>query len=254
MSILKCTINKEKEILDLFSRTLGKQKIGSFTTEALERFLRSQDYKPSTFHDRAKVLKNLFKMAAQKEYLEESPAAKVRLPKLPELIPKAISPEVVEKLFKHMSGRILAYYKLLYYTGLRPSEAIRLKSSEIDLKQGRILIPKSKSNRFRVVPIHKNLKPFLRPLMHNEFLFPGTTNGHQKSMKSGLDRAIREAKLTKHGVSRYAFRHTFATQVLSKTGGNIRAVQTLLGHSRITMTERYAHVLDEQLKESVALL
>ena len=72
-------------------------------------------------------------------------------------------------------------------------------------------------------------------------------------MKMGLRRAISAAKLNGKGISPYAFRHTFATQVLAKTS-NLRAVQTLLGHSRSTMTERYAHVLNEQLREAIDTL
>ena len=249
------TVSLEKHCLDKLCEVYGARQINSITPREIEQHFSAKGYKPTTWDFKCKVLKRAYDLAVKRQYLRTNHMTEIRKPKREELPPRCIEPKVIEKIFKQMRGRVLAYYKLLYYTGMRPSEALRLKRMDIDLGQNRLVVMKSKTKRFRVIPIHEKIVPYIRQLLESsdDYLFPGMLGEHQKSMKMGLRRAVEAAKIKEGGISAYVFRHTFATQVLSKTA-NLRAVQMLLGHSRSTMTERYAHVLNDQLKEAVDTL
>ena len=236
------TVSHEKEALNLIMKDFGDITIDKVTEEVANHAVNKPKFKPNTAHYRAKVLRNCLKYAVEKKYLSRNVVDKLKLPSLEQLPPKAADPEVIEKIFKHLRGAPLTFYTLLYYTGLRPGEAIKLTSKDIDLKNKVIMVRSTKTKRFRSIPIHDKL---LKCLKQFEFI-------SLRGMNTALRRACKDAKIDPP-ISPYVFRHTFATQVLAKTA-NLRAVQTLLGHSRSTMTERYAHVLDEQLKEAVGKL
>lgn len=234
------TVTCEETALNLISEDFGEVTIDKITLSLINAAVNKPKFKPNTAHYRAKALRNCLKLAVERKYLSKNLVDELKLPPLEQLPPKAVDPVVIEEIFKKLKGPPLTFYKLLYYTGLRPGEAIKLKKADVDLKNRTILVRSTKTKKFRAVPIHPKLAPYLKKF---EFF-------SLRGMNSALRRAC--ADMTTK-VSPYVFRHVFATQVLSKTA-NLRAVQVLLGHSRSTMTERYAHVLDAQLREAVEKL
>lgn len=155
--------------------------------------------------------------------------------------------------------RRILFIELLYATGMRISELLNLKLSDIQWQDECILITKGKGNKQRLVPFNQSTKhaitQYLQSLHRGSspWLFPS------KQLKKPLTRqrffqlikelAV-EAGIDPHKVSPHVIRHAFATHLLNN-GANLINVQKLLGHTDITTTEIYTHIASEKLKETV---
>jgi site-specific recombinase XerD len=138
--------------------------------------------------------------------------------------------------------------KLLYGSGLRLSELLHLKLTDIDSKSMIIHIRKSKGNKDRVVMLSNSLLDELRVyFIHykpTDFLFEGQSGGmySEKSVQVIVKNAASKAGINKQ-VTPHTLRHSFATHLL-EAGTDIRFIQQLLGHSSIKTTEIYTHITD----------
>ncbi len=138
--------------------------------------------------------------------------------------------------------------QLLYGSGLRLSELLYLKLTDIDSKSMIIHIRKSKGNKDRVVMLSKALLDELRIYFINykpvDFLFEGQSGGmySAKSVQVIVKNAASKAGIKKQ-VTPHILRHSFATHLL-EAGTDIRFIQQLLGHSSIKTTEIYTHITD----------
>ena len=138
--------------------------------------------------------------------------------------------------------------KLLYGSGLRLSELLHLKLTDIDSKSLIIHIRKSKGNKDRVVMLSNALLDELRIYFINykpvDFLFEGQSGGmySAKSVQVIVKNAASKAGIKKQ-VTPHTLRHSFATHLL-EAGTDIRFIQQLLGHSSIKTTEIYTHITD----------
>ena len=243
------TYTCEKYLLDHLCETFGERLVSSLSAHDVEAYLRKKKYKAYSAHNVAKSLRGAFKLGCLRKIVNVNPIESVRLPKIEKLPPRAADPKAVEKVLKQLSGIAKQYYLILAYSGMRPGECVALQVRDVT-SEG-IMVRSNKTKTFRVVPIHPKIKFTLALLKKGkapgDYLFPGK-GGHVQSFKKSFREAAARAKVK--GVSPYSLRHTFATQVLKNTG-DLRAVQTLLGHSRSTMTERYAHSLGDALKKAV---
>lgn len=253
------TVDREEKLLEHFCRqafgekTFGDALINELTGRDLEKYLAAKGYKAYSAHNVAKALRGAYKFAVERRYLSHNPILDARLPKVEKLPPRAADPKAVEKILAELSGAAKQFYLILAYSGMRPGEAVALQVRDVT-KEG-LIIRSNKTKTFRVVPIHPRLRLTLGLLKKgrgpHDYLFPNGSGGHVLSFKKSFREAAKRAKVK--GTFPYALRHFFATQVLKNTG-DLRAVQTLLGHSRSTTTERYAHSLGETLKKAVRSL
>jgi integrase/recombinase XerC len=245
------TLRIEKFYLDKFSETFGKQPARTLTTEEVQAWFKKQKYKPNTIRLYCVALRGAFKLAVDKKFLSKNIILEIRRPRLERLPPKHVDPKLLKRIFKTMTEEERSPYLLLYYTGMRPSEVLRLQAKDIDLKQESIVVRKSKTKAYRILPIHPEImNPLKRLLKKKKTSDPVLT---PISFRNGLRRALKTLKLPENSVTQYQFRHTFATEVLEKTG-DIRLVQQLLGHASIQTTTIYATALDKRLKEAVGKL
>ena len=138
--------------------------------------------------------------------------------------------------------------KLLYGSGLRLSELLHLKVTDIDAESMITHIKNSKGNKDRVVMLSKSLLEELRIyfIKHNplDYLFEGQSGGmySPKSVQVIVKNAASKAGIKKK-VTPYTLRHSFATHLL-EAGTDIRFIQQLLGHGSIKTTEIYTHIAD----------
>ena len=138
--------------------------------------------------------------------------------------------------------------KLLYGSGLRLSELLHLKVTDIDSESMIIHIKNSKGNKDRVVMLSKSLLEELRIyfIKHNplDYLFEGQSGGmySPKSVQVIVKNASSKAGIKKK-VTPHTLRHSFATHLL-EAGTDIRFIQQLLGHGSIKTTEIYTHIAD----------
>jgi integrase/recombinase XerD len=195
--------------------------------------------------------------------LKKSPADNLSSPKLWFSLPKFLKVQEVEQLLAQPKTREKrglrdrAMLELLYATGLRVSELIKLRKDDVNLEDG-FLLCRGKGGKERLVPLGKSAADVVeryllqsRPKLsktESEYLFvtarggPYTRQGFWKMLKkyalqAGLDREL----------SPHVLRHSFATHMLER-GADLRSVQLMLGHSQITTTQIYTHVTRKRLR------
>ena len=162
--------------------------------------------------------------------------------------------------------RMLALLELLYATGMRVSELVSLPARVLD-QEGRFLMIRGKGNKERLVPLSQSaisaLKSYGRLLaaenaaakdpQESPWLFPAASKEgflpRQVFARDLKNLAIR-AGLTPSMISPHVMRHAFASHLLAN-GADLRVVQELLGHSDISTTQIYTHVLEERLQQLV---
>lgn len=189
---------------------------------------------------------------------------KVELPKTEEKEVNFLEPEEVKELFKavpdsgktrHLRDR--AILEVLYATGLRVSELTSLNRDDLNLKRDEFSV-RGKGGKIRVVFLTPSAKEWLKRYLDKRKDIDKALFVRTKGKKDDLRLTARSVErlisfyATKAGLTKkvtpHTLRHSLATAMLRR-GADLRAVQSLLGHSSITTTQRYTHVTDEHLKE-----
>lgn len=180
--------------------------------------------------------------------------ARVPRPKAPRRLPEVLNLEEVKRLFGAIDEpRYRALIMLLYGTGLRVSEACRLRIEDIDAARGTLRVRLGKGQKDRVVALKPTLLEVLRAhwrlnLPSGPYLFVGKTGRpiRPDSVRTVIRLASARAAIAKR-VTPHMLRHSFATHLLEQ-GTDIRVLQVILGHRSIHTTARYTrvskHVLD----------
>jgi integrase/recombinase XerD len=208
-------------------------------------------------------LKSFYRFLILDGILKKNPAINLTSPKSWLSLPKFLSVKEVESLLSQPKEdetrgiRDKAMLELLYATGLRVSELVSLRMSDLNLEDG-FLICRGKGGKERIVPfggsavgailnyLSESRPKFL--LRDSEFLFltyrgqPFTRQGFWKVLKKYAIEAKLEDKISPH-----VLRHSFATHLLER-GADLRSVQLMLGHSQITTTQIYTHVSRKQIR------
>lgn len=179
----------------------------------------------------------------------DNPVVKVKPPKVRQGVPRPAPESVVSLALEGgLDGRTSLVLLLGAYAGLRRSEIASLHWGSISDTHLRIT---GKGDKTRVIPLHPVLKQKLsvHPVREG-FLFPNGSGTGPISTRT-VNRIVN--KVLPPGMSTHTLRHRFATQVLSRSH-DLRAVQTLLGHSSVATTQIYTQVTDEDLAGAVSLL
>jgi site-specific recombinase XerD len=176
----------------------------------------------------------------------------------PHKLPVVLSQEEVVAFFDHIpSLRYRAVLMACYGAGLRVSEAVALKISDIDSKRMVLRVEQGKGRKDRYVPLSERLLKVLRIWYRQrrppaEWLFPGWRSGQhisQTSLQTACREAALRARISKR-VTIHTLRHSFATHLL-ENGTDIRIIQVLLGHSRIDTTAHYTAVTPQLIGRTV---
>jgi integrase/recombinase XerD len=203
------------------------------------------------------ALRSFFNFLLSEGKVEASPLEGIEIPRYSPPIPEVLSEDEIVKLIQLPDGtrtslRDRTMLELLYATGLRVSELIKLKKSDVNLEGG-FLIASGKRSKERVVPIGTYSRDAMRGYLDAEkpkglFLFPNK-RGNMLT-RQAVWKIIRKyaSVMEKNHVSPHTLRHTFATHLLAG-GADLRAVQMLLGHEDISTTQIYTHVDSKRLKE-----
>jgi site-specific recombinase XerD len=180
--------------------------------------------------------------------------------KVPRKLPEILSSEEVAALFGHI--HILkhrAVLMLCYGSGLRISEAVRLKACHIDSQRMLIRVEQGKGAKDRYTVLSARLLTLLRAYWQLQrpvdYLFPGTKAGthlQPDTVRELCHQAAQMAGLTKR-VTPHLLRHSFATHLL-ESGTDTRAIQVLPGHQRIDTTARYIAVSPQSVSRLVSPL
>jgi len=180
----------------------------------------------------------------------------------PHTLPVVLSQEEVLAFFDHIPSLKLKYRAALmvcYGAGLRISEAVALRVSDIDSPRGLLRVEQGKGHKDRYAMLSPRLievlRRYYRAARPQGYLFPSWRREHHLCTTS-LQLACREAALRAHIAKRvtvHTLRHSFATHLL-ENGTDIRVIQVLLGHSRIDTTARYTRVSPQVVAATVSPL
>jgi integrase/recombinase XerD len=266
------TVYAYRRDLSRFSAELAGQKVGSVTTANIRDFLislREQGLSPASVARSLSSIKSFFKYLCQDKQLQDNPAEILETPKRWRKLPDVLSSEDVDNLLKSpdlesvLGVRDNAMLEILYASGLRVSELISLQVSQLDIQVG-YLRTLGKGSKERIVPIGAMAKRAVENYILNsrpslvssrkdggkpEELFVTrrgrgmTRQGFWKLLKG----YVTQAKI-RVSVSPHTLRHAFATHLLER-GADLRSVQQMLGHSDISTTQIYTHILGKRMLE-----
>jgi site-specific recombinase XerD len=200
-------------------------------------------------HSRINAIKFYFEQVLHREkiFFGEIPKQKKK-----DSLPKVISKNDIVKLFAKVNNpKHLLMLKLCYGMGLRVSEIVNLKITDIDSRRMLVHIEaaKGKKDRYVVLPssILDGLRNYYRACHPKTYLFEGQYGGQYaiRSAQAVFKNAMRKAKINK-SVGIHGLRHSYATHLL-ESGTDMIFIQKLLGHNNIKTTEIYAKVSNRQL-------
>jgi integrase/recombinase XerD len=211
------------------------------------------------------TIRHFFRFALTEGFVNEDPAANIESPKFRQSLPDFLSLEEVDRLLQQPDTsttaglRDKAMIELMYSTGLRVSELCNLRVVDVQMDPG-CLRCVGKGNKERLVPIGRSalkvLEEYLRgarPKLAGERTSPSVflkQRGHRVDRITFwkiLSEYGRKAGLRK-SLTPHMLRHSFATHLLDR-GADLRSVQIMLGHSDISTTQIYTHVVEERLKQ-----
>ena len=212
------------------------------------------------------TLRNFFRFAQIQDHIREDPSINLESPKIRRALPGYLRLEEVERLLnqpdvKTPQGlRDRAMLEVLYSTGLRVSELIGLRVSDLDTKVGCVRCI-GKGDKERIVPVGKKalaiVEKYLRdarPKLHSKVQNSPTLfvnrRGAQLSRVGVWKILSAYGRLAgmRVGLAPHMLRHSFATHLL-EGGADLRSVQLMLGHADISTTQIYTHVVEERLKQ-----
>ncbi|MCB0743971.1 MAG: site-specific tyrosine recombinase XerD [Ignavibacteriae bacterium] len=211
-------------------------------------------------------VRGFFLYLKQQDYIKNNPTSNISSTKLSRNLPSVLSFNEVEKILEqpnikeNLGLRDKAILELLYSSGLRVSELLNLKISDLFLSEEVIRVI-GKGSKQRIVPIGTSainwlteyltkVRPVLQKKMKSENIVFLNSKGSKLSRMSIwkiVKRYCDDAKIEKE-VHPHTFRHSFATHLL-EGGADLRAVQEMLGHSDISTTQIYTHIDREYVKQ-----
>jgi integrase/recombinase XerD len=221
--------------------------------------------KPRSTARQLSSFRRFFRYLLREGLISEDPTAQIAMPKIGRALPQTLTEEEVNSLLgapnvaEPLGHRDRAMLELLYATGVRVSELINLKMSQMNLNQGVLRII-GKGDRERLIPLGDEAQDWLREFIdgprveillerQSDYLFP-TRRGDRMTRQAFwhiIKRYAKKAGVRKR-LSPHTVRHAFATHLLNN-GADLRVVQLLLGHSDVSTTQIYTHVARERMKE-----
>jgi integrase/recombinase XerD len=282
------TLDAYRRDLTDFSEFLarsGKNFAGA-DTQALRDYLADLDtrgFKSSSVARRLSAMRHLYRFLLNERIRSDDPAAILSGPKRGRGLPKVLSISDVDRLLVHAKAqtempetsapqrlramRLYCLLEVLYATGLRVSELVSLPLSA-SRRDARMIVVRGKGNKERLVPLNEASRQAMADYLAameavkqektknaaaSKWLFPSFGESRhltRQHFARDLKELAATAGLAPRLVSPHVLRHAFASHLLHN-GADLRIVQTLLGHTDISTTQIYTHVVEERLKSLV---
>ncbi|MFT5885607.1 MAG: integrase/recombinase XerC [Arcticibacterium sp.] len=225
--------------------------------------LSNQELANTSINRKIASLKAFYTYLLRKKKIEKSPMLKVQSLKTPSKLPVFIAESGMENLLENIpfsdnfsGSRDQTILELLYGTGIRLSELIHLKETDLDLFDSKITVL-GKRSKYRIIPLQAKLRLKLMSYLGKKTNAFGSSESSlfvtdkgrklypvfvQRLVKKYLTMVSTQTKKSPH-----ILRHSFATHLLNK-GADLNAIKELLGHSSLSATQIYTHNSIEQLK------
>jgi len=250
-------------------RDIDISQIDHITIREYMATLYQTNKKKSSIGRKLATLRTFFKFLCRERVLEMNPAKLVSSPRLEKRLPKVISIDEVIQFIETpdtetlLGRRDRAIIELLYATGCRVSEIAGMNIEDIDFKRETIRV-RGKGRKERFVPYGSKAKEALSAYFEVRGALLAEAPEHKRDAKAVflnyqgtrittrsigrlIEKYVKECALAQ-GISPHSLRHSFATHLLS-AGADLRAIQELLGHARLSTTQIYTHVSIEQLMQ-----
>ena len=215
----------------------------------------------STISRKISALRGFYKFLQNNNKLDNNPFSLINLPKKEKKLPRFFYYNELEELFNTpklntpLGQRDRLILEMLYATGVRVSELVNIKVSDISDRTIKIL---GKGNKERIVRFGEYCEEILKMYLNDghyrlnsssQYLFLNNNGGQltDRGVRYLLDKIISKTTLEKK-ISPHMIRHSFATHLLNE-GCDILTVQELLGHESLTATSIYTHVTNDRLKD-----
>jgi integrase/recombinase XerD len=263
------TLGAYRADLMTLSRALaenGKQ-IDLADKSDLLRFIASRvegGAKPRSTARQLSSFRRFYRYILREGMRDTDPTLDIAMPRIGRSLPKTLSEDEVDSLLnapntdEPLGHRDRAMLEVLYATGLRVTELINLKQSQINFSQG-VLRIRGKGDRERLIPLGEESQRWIKEFINGprmeillerqtDYLFP-TRRGDRMTRQAfwHIIKRYAEKADVRNKMSPHSLRHAFATHLLNR-GADLRVVQMLLGHSDLSTTQIYTHVARERLK------
>jgi len=211
-----------------------------------------------TVQRRLSAVRAFYRYLLQEDLIATNPATAVSGPKIRQRLPGVLDVDQLSALLEHsgdgpLAQRDTALFELIYASGLRVSEAVSLSCQDIDMTQTLVRV-QGKGGKTRIVPFGRKAKAALQTWLAVRHAFINTaqpppaalflsTRGQALSVRSVQQRLRQRARAigVNASVHPHGLRHAAATHLL-QSSGNLRAVQTFLGHANLATTQIYTHL------------
>ena len=262
-------INYQKDIetFYVFLREKNIKNIKKIDYKTLRNYLEylyEKKYTSSSINRHISSLKSYFKYLKRENIIDNNPALLLSTVKKEKKLPKTINTNDIETILllpdisTPLGARDSAILEMFYSTGIRVSELVKIKISDVELSENRIKID-GKGNKERYVlygdiikeKMLKYVKDGRKKLLkekQSKYLFLNKNGDKltERGVRVIIDNILKKAGEKNH-ISPHMIRHTFATHMLNE-GADLKIVQELLGHENLSTTQIYTHVSNERLK------
>ena len=240
---------------DLKYNNLQEDHINQYISFLFQRKMRS-----SSVNRKISSIKSFYIFLVKRNFVKNSPLNDLVTPKQEKYLPESMSEAEVDKLLNSpdvsnkIENRDKAMIEMLYATGMRISELVNLKVTDVDMKRCVVKVF-GKGSKERLVPFGETALDSLRSYL----------NEREQSSSKEIFLSNRGKKMTrvafwqrvkvylirenlKNSISPHTLRHAFATHLLNR-GADLRSVQLLLGHSDLSTTQIYTHIAKQRLSD-----
>ena len=245
---------------------LGNLRLSTITVRDINNFHAKEKSRntASTGNKYLILVRRMLNLAVKWGLLEKNPASGLDKFKEPphreRYLDKKELPRFIKALNEQEDQLSVAAIRLLLFTGCRKGEILSLKWNQVRLDEGRLFLPVTKNGKSRSVILNDKAQNILEELLPgnedkiqtqtSDFVFPsraGTSKGHLYDLRKTFEKVCIAANINSLRI--HDLRHTAATWSLMG-GSSLYEVQKMLGHSDISMTQRYAHMADENLQKA----
>ena len=239
----------------------NKQSLLNIKESSVNRYISylfSLKLKSSSVNRKISSLKSFYLFLLKKKLIRYSPFSEVISPKQEKYLPASMSESEVEKLLnspdasKDIEQRDKAMIEMLYATGMRISELVNLKITDIDMNRSVIKVM-GKGSKERLIPFGESaseaLFNYLKTRKDSSSKEVFISNRGRKITRVAFWQRIKVYLLRENlkiSISPHTLRHAFATHLLNR-GADLRSVQLLLGHSDLSTTQIYTHIAKQRL-------
>ena len=240
---------------DLKYKNLQEDHINQYISFLFQRKMRS-----SSVNRKISSIKSFYIFLVKRNFLKNSPLNDLVTPKQEKYLPESMSEAEVDKLLNSpdvsnkIENRDKAMIEMLYATGMRISELVNLKMTDVDMKRCVVKVF-GKGSKERLVPFGEtaldSLKSYLNDREQSSSKEIFLSNRGKKMTRVAFWQRVKVYLIRenlKNSISPHTLRHAFATHLLNR-GADLRSVQLLLGHSDLSTTQIYTHIAKQRLSD-----